>query len=51
VLGKEGVKKWKRFLELDELLRRETDARLRAQYRREYMEIGAAYNFEPHPDA
>lgn len=51
VLGKEGVKKWKRFLELDELLRRETDATLRAQYRREYMEIGAAYNFEPHPDA
>jgi predicted ATP-dependent endonuclease of OLD family len=47
VLGKEGVKKWERFLELDELLRREEDAALREKYRREYMEIGAAYNFEP----
>lgn len=47
VLGKEGVKKWERFLELDELLRREQDTALREKYRREYMEIGAAYNFEP----
>ncbi len=51
LLGKEGVKKWKRFLELDELLRRETDATRRSEYRREYMEIGAAYNFEPLPHA
>lgn len=51
ILGKEGVKKWKRFLELDELMRRETDAAQREKYRREYMEIGAAYHFEPRTDA
>ncbi len=45
LLGKEGVEKWERFIELKFLIKAETSIALKAQLINEYMEIGKAYNF------
>lgn len=45
LLGKEGVEKWERFIELKLLIKSETNIAQKAEYINEYMEIGKAYNF------
>jgi predicted ATP-dependent endonuclease of OLD family len=45
LLGKEGVAKWERFIELKFLIKAETNIALKSDYINEYMEIGKAYNF------
>ncbi len=45
ILGKEGVKKWERYIELKILIKHETDTTVKQQLMQEFMKIGQAYNF------
>ena len=45
LLGKEGIKKWERFIELKILIAQEKDAAIKMELMGEYMEIGGQYNF------
>ena len=47
VYGKEGLRQWERFLDLQRSIPETTDLSLRKQLLDEYLEIGNAYNFEP----
>ncbi|PHR14783.1 MAG: hypothetical protein COA40_00985 [Aequorivita sp.] len=45
LLGKEGIKKWERYVELKILIAKEKDSELKKSLISEYMEIGNNYNF------
>ncbi|MBR9847737.1 MAG: ATP-binding protein, partial [Algicola sp.] len=45
LLGKEGMKKWERYLELKTLIGKEKDSKLKEALISEFMEIGNSYNF------
>jgi predicted ATPase len=45
LLGKEGVAKWERFIELKLLIKSESNQQQKAKLIDEYMQIGKAYNF------
>lgn len=46
--GEKGLASWKRFHELNALIGRETDMGTRKSLLKEYLELGRAYNFDPH---
>lgn len=46
--GEKGLASWKRFRELSQLIDSESDQSTRKELLREYLEIGKAYNFDPH---
>mgnify|MGYP000450683189 CR=1 FL=1 len=45
ILGKKGIEKWERFIELKILIRQAEDKTQKSELLEEYMEIGNAYNF------
>ena len=45
LLGKEGIKKWERYVELKLLIPKIKDEKAKKNLMKEYMEIGNAYNF------
>jgi energy-coupling factor transporter ATP-binding protein EcfA2 len=47
IYGKQGLQKWERFLELQRLIGKTSDATRKQQLIDEYLEIGNAYNFDP----
>ena len=46
LMGKEGVKKWERYIELKSLIQKEKDIETKSQLADEFIEIGNAYNFD-----
>jgi hypothetical protein len=46
--GDKGLASWKRFRELNQLIDSEIDPTTRKALLREYLELGKAYNFDPH---
>jgi hypothetical protein len=46
--GEKGLESWKRFRELNHLIDSETDPVARKALLKEYLELGKAYNFDPH---
>ncbi len=49
ILGKEGVEKWERFVELKLTIPKENDPVRKEEMINEYLEIGDKYNFDPEP--
>ncbi|HEY9739982.1 MAG TPA: AAA family ATPase [Coleofasciculaceae cyanobacterium] len=47
IYGKQGLQKWERFLELQRLIGKTSDATHKQQLIDEYLAIGNAYNFDP----
>jgi predicted DNA binding CopG/RHH family protein len=47
IYGKQGIQKWERFLELQRLIGKTSDATRKQQLLDEYLAIGNAYNFDP----
>lgn len=45
LLGKEGIKKWERYVELKNLIQREGNKANKVQLLEEFLSIGQAYNF------
>lgn len=45
LLGKEGIKKWERYVELKNLIQREEDKAKKVGLLEEFLSIGQAYNF------
>lgn len=46
--GEKGLASWKRFRELNHLIDIEGDPVVRKELIKEYLELGKAYNFDPH---
>lgn len=46
--GEKGLASWRRFRELNQLIDNETDPAARKALLKEYLELGKAYNFDPH---
>jgi energy-coupling factor transporter ATP-binding protein EcfA2 len=46
--GTKGVESWKRFRELNQSIETETNPMTRKEMLKEYLELGRAYNFDPH---
>lgn len=46
--GTKGVESWKRFRELSRSIETESDPMKRKEMLKEYLELGRAYNFDPH---
>jgi predicted ATP-dependent endonuclease of OLD family len=45
ILGKKGLEKWERFIELKTLMKHETDMSKKEELMNEFMKIGKEYNF------
>lgn len=48
--GEKGLASWNRFRELNRLIETESDPNTRKSMLKEYLEIGRAYNFDPHDE-
>ncbi len=46
--GEKGLASWNRFRELNRIIEAETDPKKRKELLKEYLELGRAYNFDPH---
>jgi hypothetical protein len=46
--GEKGLASWKRFRELNHIIDSESDPTVRKSLLKEYLELGRAYNFDPH---
>jgi hypothetical protein len=46
--GEKGLNSWKRFSELNRLIASASEPATRKALLKEYLEIGKAYNFDPH---
>lgn len=46
--GEKGLASWNRFRELSRLIKSESDPSIRKAHLKEYLELGRAYNFDPH---
>jgi len=46
--GEKGLASWNRFRELNRIIETESDPKKRKALLKEYLELGRAYNFDPH---